>query len=77
MEKGADDTSENVLNPAELWEYSAARVNLKTMAVYELAQRAEVHMAVAAGRVRYEHNNNRLLSQSVCWGRAGRLFEGV
>ena len=45
------------------------------MAVYELSQRAEVHMAVAAGRVRYTHKNYRLLSQFVGRGEVGRLFE--
>ena len=53
------------------------RVNPTPMAVYELSQQAEVHMAVAAGRVRYEHNNYRLLSQFVGRGEVGRLFEGA
>ena len=75
MEKEADDLAEVALIPAELWESSAAKVNPTPMAVYELSQQAEVHMAVAAGRVRYEHNNYRLLSQFVGRGEVGRLFE--
>ena len=75
MEKEADDLAENALIPPDLWESSAARVNPTPMAVYELSQRAEVHMAVAAGRVRYAHNNYRLLSQFVGKGEVGRLFE--
>ena len=47
------------------------------MAVYELSQRAELLMAVAAGRVRNERNDYRLLSQFVGRGEVGRLFEGA
>ena len=75
MEKEADEMAENALIPPELWESSAASVNPTPMAVYELSQRAAVHMAVAAGRVRYAHNNYRLLSQFVGKGEVGRLFE--
>ena len=75
MEKEADEVAENALIPPALWQSSAASVNPTPMAVYELSQRAEVHMAVAAGRVRYEHNNYRLLSQFVGRGEVGRLFE--
>ena len=76
IEQEADETAENALIPLGLWESSAARENPTPMAVYELSQRAGVHMAVAAGRVRYEHNNYRLLSQFVGRGEVGRLFEG-
>ncbi len=75
MEKEADEVAENALIPAALWKSSAASVNPTPMAVYELTQRAEVHMAVAAGRVRNEHSNYRLLSQFVGRGEVGRLFE--
>ena len=75
IEKEADEMAENALIPPELWKFSAASVNPTPMAVYELSQRAEVHMAVAAGRVRYAHNNYRLLSQFVGKGEVGRLFE--
>ena len=75
MEKEADEMAENALIPPELWKSSAASVDPTPMAVYELSQRAEVHMAVAAGRVRYTHKNYRLLSQFVGRGEVGRLFE--
>ena len=73
MEKEADEMAENVLVPPALWGSSATRENPTPMAVHELSQRAEVHMAVAAGRVRYGHNNCRLLSQFVGRGEVGRL----
>lgn len=57
MGKEADEMTEDALGPAALWASSAARVNSTPMAVYELSQRAEVHKADAAGRVRYEHYN--------------------
>ena len=77
IEQEADETAENALIPPGLWECSAAREHPTPMAVYELSQRAGVHMAVAAGRVRYEHKNYRLLSQFVGRGKVGRLFEGA
>ena len=76
MEKEADDMAEDALIPAALWESSAARVNAAPMAVYELSQRAEVHMAVVAGQVRFEHNNCRLFSQFVVRGRLGVCMRG-
>ena len=74
MEKEADDLAEEALIPPRVWKSSAAKANPTPMAVYELSQRAEVHMAVVAGRVRYVHNNYRLLSQFVGRGEIGRLF---
>lgn len=62
MEKEADDMAEKVLIPAALlWESSSA----------------SVHMAVAAGLVRNEHNNYRLLSQFVERREIGRMFWGA
>ena len=74
MEDEADEMAEDTLIPPELWASSAASVEPTPMAVYELSQRAGVHMAVAAGRVRYESGNYRLLSQFVGKGEVGRLF---
>ncbi len=69
--------AENVLIPVAFWESTAVKVNPIPMAVYELSQRAEVHKAVAAGRVRCEHNDYRLLSQFMDRGDVGRLSEGA
>lgn len=67
---------ENALIPPALRESSGGRENPTPMAVYELSQRAELLMAVAAGRVRNERNDYRLLSQFVV-GEVGRLFWGA
>ncbi len=74
MEDEADKAAEDALIPPEVWESSPASERPTPMAVYELSQRAEVHMAVVAGRVRYEHRNYRLLSQFVGRGEVGPLF---
>ena len=77
MEQEADDLAEDALIPPDVWKSSAARESPTPIAVYDLSQKAGVHMAVAAGRVRYEFKNYRLLSQFVGRGEVGRLFEGA
>ncbi len=76
MEMEADQMATNALIPPGDWENSTACEKPTPMAVYELSQKAGVHMAVAAGRVRHEFKNYRLLSQFVGRGEVGRLFEG-
>jgi HTH-type transcriptional regulator/antitoxin HigA len=44
------------------------------MAVINLANAFEIHPAIVAGRVRYEHQNYRLLSQFVGTGEVRRQF---
>ena len=75
LEDEADRLAADALIPPELWESSSARVNPSPMAVYDLSQKAKVHMAVVAGRVRHERENYRLLSQFVGRGEVGRQFE--
>ena len=78
MEKDADELATNALIPPDIWKSwksSPACANPSPMAVYDLSQKAEVHMAVVAGRVRYEWQNYRLLSQFVGRGEVGCLFE--
>lgn len=75
LEKQADEAARDALIPSDLWEDSSASGNPSPMAVYNLSREAEVHMAIAAGRVRYENNNYRLLSQFVGKGEVGSYFE--
>ncbi len=75
LEKQADQEARDALIPPDLWEDSPARNNPSPMAVYSLSQEAEVHMAIVAGRVRYDRNNYRLLSQFVGRGEVGCQFE--
>lgn len=74
LEKQADKEARDALIPLDLWEDSSARKNPSPMAVYNLSREAEVHMAIVAGRVRYDRNNYRLLSQFVGRGEVGCLF---
>lgn len=75
LERQADEGARDALIPPDLWESSPARENPSPMAVYNLSREAEVHMAIVAGRVRYENNNYRLLSQFVGKGEVGCQFE--
>lgn len=77
IEEEADELAEDALIPRDVWETSAAAENPSPIAVYDLSRKAEVHMAVAAGRVRYESKDYRLLSQFVGKGEVRRLFGGV
>ena len=72
IEEEADELAEDALIPRDVWETSAAAENPSPMAVYDLSRKAEVHMA--AGRVRYENKDYRLLSQFVGKGEVRRLF---
>ena len=75
LEKQADEAARDALIPPDLWKDSSARGNPSPMAVYNLSREAEVHMAIVAGRARYENNNYRLLSQFVGKGEVGCYFE--
>ncbi len=73
-ESEADAWAEEALVPMQEWNGSAVRAQPSGMAVIDLANRIGVHPAIVAGRVRYERNNYRLLSQFVGSGQVRRLF---
>lgn len=73
-EQEADDWAEEALIPEAVWEASAVRENPTPMAVMNLAKALEIHPAIIAGRVRYEKQNYRLLSQFVGIGEVRRQF---
>ncbi len=73
-ETQADEWAEEALIPRSVWEASAVRDRPTTMAVMNLANALQVHPAIIAGRVRYERNNYRLLSQFVGTGEVRRQF---
>lgn len=74
-ETEADEWAEEALIPNAVWETSPARQKPTAMTVYNLAQELGIHPAIVAGRVRYERNNYRLLSQFVGTGEVRRQFE--
>jgi len=74
-ETQADEWAEESLIPKSVWETSAVRHQPTPMAVINLANALQVHPAIIAGRVRYEQQNYRLLSQFVGTGAIRRQFE--
>lgn len=73
-EAQADEWAEEALIPRAVWETSAVRDNPTPMAVMSLANVLQVHPAIVAGRIRYERQNYRLLSQFVGSGEVRRQF---
>ena len=76
-EAEADEWAEEALVPATAWEESEVRRHPTPMAVVSLATALHVHPAVIAGRVRYERQNYRLLSQFVGTGEVRRHFDSA
>ena len=68
----ADEWATEALVPRAAWEASAARERPTPMAVMNLAHALQVHPAIIAGKIRYEHQNYRLLSQFVGTGEVRR-----
>ena len=77
VEAEADEWAEEALIPGEMWEASGVRFSPRPLDVIELAAEVGVHPAVVAGRVRFERDDYRLLSQFVGNGEVRGLFEGV
>ena len=73
-EKQADDGAEEALIPKAAWEASAVKEHPTPMAVMNLANALEIHLAIVEGRVRYKQQNYRLLSQFVGTGEIRRQF---
>ena len=71
-EAEADEWAEEALVPHEIWETSEARRTPTPMSVVNLSKVLQVHPAIVAGKVRYEHRNYRLLSQLVGTGQIRR-----
>ena len=73
-EAQADEWAEEAIIPWTAWEASAVRERPTSMAVMNLANVLQVHPAIIAGKVRYERQNHRLLSQFVGTGEVRRQF---
>lgn len=74
LETQADEWAEEALIPQKKWETSTIRKRPKPQAVMELAHELQIHPAIVAGRVRYERQNYRLLSQFVGTGEVRPQF---
>ena len=75
IEAEADEWAEEALIPGDVWEASPVSSVPRPMNVIGLANEVGVHPAVVAGRVRYEKDDYRLLSQLVGNGEVRRHFE--
>ena len=71
----ADEWAEEALVPLAVWQASAVRERPTPAAVMNLAKALQIHPAIIAGRIRYEHKNYRLLSQFVGTGEVRRQFD--
>ena len=67
-ETQADEWAEEALIPRAVWETSAIQRRPKPQVVLNLAHELHIHPAIVAGRIRYERQNYRLLTQFVGTG---------
>lgn len=74
-EQEADEGARNALIPPEIWMKSAVSITHDQEDAIRLADDLRIHLAIVAGRVRYETNNWRLLSRLINGGRVRELFE--
>ena len=73
-EAEADQWAAEALIPSAEWETSPVRTNPTPLGVMTLAHHLQVHPATVAGRIRYERQDYRLLSQFVGTGKVRQHF---
>ena len=76
-ETEADEWAAEALIPSEEWEASPVREHPTPMGVMSLAHHLQVHPATVAGRIRFERQDYRLLSQFVGTGKVRQQFETI
>ncbi len=74
-EAEADEWAQEALIPKEEWQRSAIWLEPATLNVIYFANSLGIHPAIVAGRLRYESDNYRLLSQLVGTGKVRQQFE--
>lgn len=77
IEKEADELAGEALIPKEIWERSPASKLPTPQAVEHLAKKLMINPAIVAGKVRYESNSYRVLSDLIGQGKARREFPEV
>lgn len=73
-ENEADDIASAALIPKRYWPVLDAGKVPKAADVLSLAAKLKIHPAPIAGRIRFKHNNYRILSRLVGRGQVRRLF---
>lgn len=76
LEREADEWAQDALIHPDIWEAHPARKRPSVANVLSLAHEAKVHPAIVAGRIRYERQSYRLLSQFVGTNEVRPLFMG-
>jgi HTH-type transcriptional regulator/antitoxin HigA len=74
IETEADALAMESLIPRELWEIHPARNTGKLTDALDLSFKADIHLSIVAGRIRYEHNNYRILTRHVGKDMVRKLF---
>ena len=65
IENEADQMAREALVPSSKWESSPAKLIPSPMAAQSLANELDVHVAIVAGVMRYEHKNFYYLNKIV------------
>jgi len=74
IENEADELASTALVPKRYWPILDTGEVPKTADVLSLATKLKVHPALIAGRIRFKHNNYRMLSKLVGHGQVRKLF---
>lgn len=73
-EEEADKIAENALIPREYWKKVDLDAKDLAKEVVLLSEQMKIHPAIVAGRIRFEKNNYRILSQFIGRGEVKQLF---
>jgi HTH-type transcriptional regulator/antitoxin HigA len=73
-EKEADKMAQNALIPKEYWKKVDLEASGLSKEVVRLSEQLKIHPAIVAGRIRFEKNNYKILSQFVGRGEVKNLF---
>jgi len=76
-EEEADNITQNALIPKKYWEKVSLEVKDLSKEVIRLADQLKIHPAIVAGRIRFEMNNYRILSQFVGSKEVSKLFSSI
>jgi len=76
-EREADEVAEEALIPREIWRAHPLPENPLASDVEAIARAAGVAECIVAGRIRFEKQNYRLLSQFIGHGEVRKHFEGM
>ncbi|TFG92833.1 MAG: ImmA/IrrE family metallo-endopeptidase [Syntrophobacterales bacterium] len=74
IENEADDTASKALIPERYWSFLDAEKVPKTVDLLALATKLKIHPALLAGRIRFKHDNYKILWNLLGKGEVRKLF---